>query len=78
MSHSRYALVLATSAAIGITSAPLLAQSPVALSENQQEVLFKKPGYSPYVGRNYPTQVFWSDQHVHSGWSMDAGTSGTG
>lgn len=39
--------------------------------------LFKKPGYSPYAGRNYPTQVFWGDEHVHTGWSVDAGMSGT-
>ena len=22
---------------------------------------YKKPGYSPYAGRNYPTRVFWGD-----------------
>jgi hypothetical protein len=38
---------------------------------------YKKPGYSPYAGRNYPTRVFWGDQHVHTGWSADAGMSGT-
>ncbi|UFX06593.1 DUF3604 domain-containing protein (plasmid) [Sinorhizobium medicae WSM1115] len=37
---------------------------------------FKKPGYSPYAGRNYPAQVFWGDEHVHTGWSVDAGMSG--
>ena len=34
-------------------------------------------GYSPYAGRNYPTQVYWGDQHVHTGWSVDAGGFGT-
>ena len=37
---------------------------------------YKKPGYSPYAGRNYPTRVFWGDEHVHTGWSADAGMSG--
>ena len=27
-------------------------------------------------GRNYPTRVFWGDQHVHTGWSVDAGAFG--
>jgi len=36
----------------------------------------KKPGYSPYAGRPYPTRVFWGDQHVHTAWSADAGMSG--
>lgn len=38
---------------------------------------FKKPGYSPYAGRNFPTRVFWGDQHVHSSWSGDAAGGGT-
>jgi hypothetical protein len=37
---------------------------------------FKKPGYSPYAGRNFPTRVFWGDTHVHTGWSVDAGAFG--
>jgi hypothetical protein len=24
---------------------------------------FPKRGYSPYAGRNYPTRVFWGDEH---------------
>ncbi|MCI0540745.1 MAG: DUF3604 domain-containing protein [Verrucomicrobiales bacterium] len=37
---------------------------------------FPKRGFSPYAGRNYPTRVFWGDQHVHTGWSADAGGFG--
>jgi len=33
-------------------------------------------GFSPYAGRKYPTQVYWGDQHVHTGWSVDAGGFG--
>jgi len=32
--------------------------------------------FSPYAGRNFPTQVFWGDTHVHTGMSMDAGAFG--
>ena len=37
---------------------------------------FPKRGYSPYAGRRYPTRVFWGDEHVHTGWSADAGAFG--
>jgi hypothetical protein len=32
--------------------------------------------YSPYVGRGYPTQVFWGDTHLHTNISVDAGMFG--
>jgi hypothetical protein len=35
-----------------------------------------KPPYSPYAGRNFPTQPFFGDTHLHTGWSFDAGTFG--
>ena len=37
---------------------------------------YKKPGYSPYAGRVFPERPLWGDQHVHTGWSVDAGMSG--
>ncbi|WP_237060519.1 DUF3604 domain-containing protein [Microbulbifer sediminum] len=30
--------------------------------------------FSPYVGRDYPTRVFWGDTHLHTDISVDAGT----
>jgi hypothetical protein len=33
--------------------------------------LFKKPSYSPYSGRRFPTQVFWGDTHLHTSNSLD-------
>jgi len=32
--------------------------------------------YSPYAGRNFPTEVFWGDTHLHTGMSLDAGAFG--
>ena len=37
----------------------------------------KEPGYSPYAGRRYPERPYFGDEHVHTGWSVDAGGSGT-
>src|SRR5262245_60309087 len=40
------------------------------------EKVFKEPGYSPYAGRNYPTQVYWGNQHIHTSLSVDAAAIG--
>ncbi len=37
---------------------------------------YKKPGYSPYAGKNFPERPLFGDEHVHTGWSADAGMSG--
>ncbi len=37
---------------------------------------YKEPGYSPYAGKHYPERPYFGDQHVHTGWSVDAGMSG--
>jgi hypothetical protein len=39
-------------------------------------MFYKKPGYSPYAGRNYPERPYFGDEHVHTAWSVDAGGSG--
>ncbi len=33
-----------------------------------------KPEFSPYAGRNFPTNVLWGDTHLHTAISVDAGT----
>jgi hypothetical protein len=33
-----------------------------------------KAEFSPYAGREYPTQVLWGDTHLHTAVSVDAGT----
>ncbi len=38
--------------------------------------LESKETFSPYANRNFPTQVFWGDTHLHTGLSLDAGVFG--
>ncbi|MDX2424335.1 MAG: DUF3604 domain-containing protein [Amphritea sp.] len=33
-------------------------------------------GYSPYAQRDFPTNVYWGDTHLHTGLSLDAGLFG--
>jgi hypothetical protein len=44
----------------------------VAQDKESVEKAFKKPAYSPYAGRNFPTKVLWGDTHVHTALSLDA------
>ena len=37
---------------------------------------YKEPGYSPYAGKHYPARPLFGDEHVHTGWSVDAGLGG--
>jgi hypothetical protein len=53
-----------------------LAQDPVPPTESLKDAFPAQKHYSPYAGRNFPTQVFWGDTHLHTGMSMDAGAFG--
>ena len=64
---------------------PAAAQSPPAglgatdIGEIQPvdpKKFYKEPGYSPYAGKHYPERPLFGDEHVHTGWSVDAGLSG--
>ncbi len=67
---------LATVAA-GALALPAAAQDVQEPDPATAEQTFKKPGYSPYAGRNFPTRVFWGNQHMHTALSLDAGAVGT-
>src|SRR5262245_13613293 len=69
---------LSLAACLAFTS-PILAQDVVRqqdLDDKSIEKVFKEPGYSPYAGRNFPTQVYWGNQHIHTAISVDAGAIG--
>ncbi len=53
-----------------------LTQDPLPSEEALHDVYPKQDHYSPYANRNFPTNVYWSDTHVHTGMSMDADAFG--
>jgi hypothetical protein len=56
-------------------SIPATAQLPPPTDDVKDSFPAQKH-YSPYAGRNFPTQVFWGDTHLHTGNSLDAGAFG--
>jgi len=48
------------------------ADSPDALVKG----LYPGKGYSPYAQRNFPSNVYWGETHLHTGLSLDAGLFG--
>ena len=49
---------------------------PLPPEESLKHVFPGQKHYSPYAGRNFPTQLLWGDTHLHTGMSMDAGAFG--
>ncbi len=62
------------------TSLPLLASDVMPdkdkIATNKKNIVqgIGQSDYSPYAGRDFPTQVFWGDTHLHTAVSVDAGT----
>jgi hypothetical protein len=59
---------------MGVTLA--FPQDPLPPEESLRHVFPGQKHYSPYAGRNFPTQLLWGDTHLHTGMSMDAGAFG--
>ncbi|HSG80886.1 MAG TPA: DUF3604 domain-containing protein [Gemmatimonadota bacterium] len=68
-------LTAATLVSIAV-AAPALAQDPIPPAEALEGAFQAQKHFSPYAGRNFPTQVYWGDTHLHTGLSMDAGAFG--
>jgi hypothetical protein len=70
----------ALAACATLTFASAAQQAPVGdigvVDPKDAAKLFKKPGFSPYAGRNYPTRVYWGDTHLHTSMSLDARAGG--
>ena len=67
-------LLLSTSALCAALAAPAWAQ--IKPSPESLEGLYPGKAYSPYAQRSFPSQVYWGDTHLHTGYSMDAGLFG--
>jgi Protein of unknown function (DUF3604) len=52
------------------------AGDPVPPSESLEDAFPAHKTYSPYAGRDFPTEVMWGDTHLHTDLSMDAGAFG--
>jgi hypothetical protein len=69
-------------AALGLVAGAAAAQEPVTTDGGTLDPAaaarpFRRiEAFSPYAAWNYPMRVFWGDQHVHTGWSADAGAFG--
>ncbi|HIG39979.1 MAG: DUF3604 domain-containing protein [bacterium] len=63
-------------AALTVAMGTAVASDPVPAEASLIDVYPKRDDYSPYANRNFPTNVYWGDTHVHTGMSMDAGAFG--
>ena len=74
----KHAIRLAAVAALACAAAAGAQQITPSTAYQQADTkkFYKEPGYSPYAGRRYPTRPLFGDEHVHTGWSADAGMSG--
>jgi hypothetical protein len=61
---------------LALLSSAANAQDPTPTAEALEKGFPSIDTYSPYAGRNFPTEVFWGDTHLHTGMSMDAGAFG--
>ncbi len=64
---------------LGIVVAAFIANPVFAQfvpSKESLEGLYPGKAYSPYAQRGFPSNVYWGDTHLHTGYSMDAGLFG--
>ncbi len=50
--------------------------SDIALADSDSDKSSTNKSYSPYVGIDYPRNVYWGDTHLHTTFSADAGMVG--
>lgn len=69
-------LMTAALLTIGLAGTGLAQDAGRPDDESLAEQYSKKPHYSPYAGRSFPTQPFFGDTHLHTSYSFDAGAFG--
>ena len=75
MKIERFALKAVTAALIAMGA--VTATQAQDMLPQQGAVAAAKDHFSPYAGREFPTQVYWGDTHLHTEVSVDAGTMNT-
>src|SRR5688572_20288932 len=68
--------VIALLAGAGLVAIATLPASEKDRAEASAVVAAQEGLYLPDPNRPHPTRVLWGDQHLHTGWSMDAGVAG--
>ncbi|MGI9518320.1 MAG: DUF3604 domain-containing protein [Pirellulaceae bacterium] len=68
-----YLTMLLACAGMMFASGSLVAQDHTPTPDGVAEAVGQTQ-FSPYAGRNFPTQVMWGDTHLHTAISVDAGT----
>ncbi len=79
MKTNRLVLTIATMLAMSVSA--YAAEESVTgdagtISKENAGKGFPKKAYSPYANRSFPTRPLFGDTHLHTGFSMDAGTAG--
>jgi hypothetical protein len=69
------ALVVSCLAAI-LTPAITSAQINPHVEASEASKLYPGKAYSPYAQREFPSQVYWGETHLHTGYSLDSGLFG--
>ena len=60
----------------GMFLSPPLHSQDMSIDKESMQGVFKQPSYSPYAGRNVPTELLWGDTHLHTNLSLDARAGG--
>ncbi|SEB18909.1 DUF3604 domain-containing protein [Variovorax sp. YR216] len=80
MRQPSFSVALAAASLFGSVASTALAADQTEIGSADKARLEKvfpsKAGYSPYAGRNFPTQPLFGDTHLHTAFSMDAGAFG--
>ena len=65
-------LLIATITMLSLATSTYATAEPTKHDKDKSSTSVKSVDYSPYAGRNFPTQVYFGDTHLHTAASGDA------